>query len=186
MTAHPNRRRNLRFLAGVAALVGIGAAVAFVLYQKGYRFNETASLPIGVWRITNTGELRAGQVVNFCPPNTPELLDARSRGYLDGGRCPGNLERMFKPLVAVPGDRVEVTAQGVVVNGRLVPHSAPLAFDGVGRAMPRPEGTLAVPRGQAWVASDYSPYSFDSRYFGAIAFDSVFGVATPVLLSESP
>lgn len=175
--------RNRRFLARVGFGVLILAGIAAPLHVAGYRWNETASLPPGLWRLTDAplGDLR-GRIVFFCPPNTPVMHEARDRGYLNDGPCPGRLEPLFKPIVAVAGDRVTIGAEGVRVNGAALLHnSAPAAADGVGRELPQiPAGDYTVAEGEAWAVSGYTALSFDSRYFGPIQIDSIDGEALPV------
>ena len=96
------------------------------------------------------------------------------------GGCPGGLEILFKPVAAVPGDVVAVTDDGIGVNGRVIPHSAALRTDSLGRALPakRP-GTYRVGPHELWVISDFNAHSFDSRYFGPLTLDAARGVMTP-------
>src|SRR5688572_21546138 len=102
----------------------------------GIRINHTPSLPIGTWRIAPLdGQPQRGQIVSVCPPDIAVLRTARERGYLAWGRCPGGYEPMLKPVAAVPGDRVIVTAHGVTVNGALVAESGRLALDSNGRRL---------------------------------------------------
>ena len=42
---------------------------------------------------------------------------ARARGYLLPGPCPGGVQPVLKPVVAVAGDIVELGPETVVVNG---------------------------------------------------------------------
>lgn len=178
--------KNRRFFRAMGyCLLGVTIA-AIPLYLAGYRINETDSLPPGIWRIVGSqGVAQRGDIVNFCPPNTDALAVARARGYLHDGPCIGGLEPLFKPVVAVAGDRVEVTDAGIRVNGSLVANSAPIAVDGRGDPMPHIErGLYRVEPGQAWMVSSYTAYSFDSRYFGPVDLSAVAGKAIPVWIME--
>lgn len=158
----------------VAALVGLNAA--------GFYPNLTDSMPRGVWRLTGAPIAR-GRVVLVCPPLVPAVKAAKAAGYLIRGACPGAVAPLLKPVVAVAGDRVEVSAAGVFVNGRLIANSGLIERDGKGRALPRGQlGSHRVPQGRVWLVSSHNRYSFDSRYFGPVPASQVRGVAAPVWL----
>lgn len=175
-----NRRFTFVVLGTGAGALAIGIA----FYLAGYRINSTESLPPGIWRLADPSHAAHGDVIHFCPPDTPALQTAKARGYMHGGPCAGDYEPLFKPIVALVGDQVSLDAEGIRVNGKLVPNSAPMPRDGLGRPMPAiAERTYTVQPGTAWVVSSYTPWSFDSRYFGPIELASVDGRATPVWTS---
>lgn len=86
---------------------------------------------------------------------------------------------MIKFLRGVPGDELEVTAEGsVLINGiekgKGLYHAKTLnrpETDFIGRGVVKP--------GQYWVMG-LTETSFDSRYFGAIERDQVIGRAYPL------
>lgn len=163
---------------GLAALIWL---VVEIVFAAGWRINHTASLPMGLWRVRAVdAPIRAGQIVEFCPPDTALFRTARERGYLGHGDCPGGYERLMKPVVAVGGDKVEVTASGIAVNGRLLANSTGLAKDGAGRDLPHVlPATVTVAEGELWLVSSHHPASFDSRYFGPIPAARVLHIAEP-------
>lgn len=139
----------------------------------GVRLNLTGSLPIGLYVVTHGPPVR-GAVVLVCLPETWAELASR-RGYVpNGNSCPGGMMPVGKPVFALPGDTVEVTATGLTLNGRPVANTRPLPFDRRGRPLPRLEaGAHVVGAGELWIVSRYSPFSFDSRYFGAVPLADV-------------
>ena len=148
-------------------------ALLAVYTLAGVRLNLTGSLPIGLYVVTH-GPPARGAVVLVCLPEAWAEL-ARSRGYVpNGSSCPGGATLVGKPVFALPGDTVEVTATGLVLNGRPVADTRPLPFDRRGRPLPRLEaGAYVVGAGELWIISRYSPFSFDSRYFGAVPLANV-------------
>jgi conjugative transfer signal peptidase TraF len=78
-----------------------------------------------------------GAYVMFCPPERKVFVDAKERGYIDAGFCPGNFGHLMKKILAAKGDTIAVTPQGVTVNGEVLPYSKPVAEDGVGRPLPQ-------------------------------------------------
>lgn len=144
----------------------------------GLRFNHTHSFPLGVyWAIPKLPE--RGDLVIFDPPDTPLFRMALGRGYIGNGGY-RTYERMLKRLVAVGGDAVTVDDAGVTVNGRLE-NSKPLPVDEGGRPMPvlRLKDYRLQP-GEVLLMSDYSPVSFDGRYFGPIPTSQIQSVVRPV------
>jgi conjugative transfer signal peptidase TraF len=118
--------------------------------------------------------------VMFEPPHAAVFNLALVRGYIGpGGFQP--YERMLKRLVAVEGDTVSVDETGVAVNGRRLDNSVPLPTDLAGRPMPVFRLTeRRLSRDEVLVMSDYSPISFDSRYFGPIPRTQIQSVVRPV------
>lgn len=159
-----------------AALFWGGVQLA---HTAGWRINHTASLPTGLWRVSPiTRPIARGDIVNFCPPDTPIFRLARGRGYIGQGACPEGYEPLLKPVAAVAGDVVEISAGGISVNGEKINQSAVLGTDQQGRAMPRQRpGMVVVATGELWLISNYNPASFDSRYFGAVPIGQVAGIA---------
>ena len=153
----------------------------------GLAINHTASAPLGLWRIEPlTGVPERGRMVSVCPPDDARFRLARERGYLRHGRCPGGYEPMLKPAAAIEGDLVELTPEGLSVNGRRIVGAAPRAADGAGRAMPpAPLGAHVVGPGEVWLASSFNPASFDSRYFGPLPLAQIEGAATPLWTSTA-
>lgn len=139
----------------------------------GVRLNLSGSLPVALYVVTH-GPPARGAVVLVCLPEAWAEL-ARGRGYVPNGTsCPGGAMPVGKPVFALPGDTVEVTATGLVLHGKHIANTRPLPFDRRGRPLPRLEpGPHVVGAGELWIVSRYSPFSFDSRYFGAVPLANV-------------
>lgn len=168
-------QRGLLALLNAALAIG---AVATAFGLGGVRVNASASLPIGLYRITSDTSAR---LVEFCP-SAPYASLSANRGYRGKGNCPDGAEPLMKPIVAVQGDVVEVSLRGIVVNGRLLPNSAPVQCDTKNRPLKHfPFGQYHVARGTVWVVSSFNRRSFDSRYFGPLAVDSVRCHLQPLL-----
>ena len=172
-------------LPRVAKRIALGAAGAFVVlvgvaYQVGLVINTTVSLPLGLYRTIDV-PVKLGAYVKFCPPQSPVFEEAKRRGYLGAGFCPGGYEPMLKRVVAAKGDQVAVAADGVHINGQLVPMSAQMLADGGGRPMPRYAQDRALAPAELMLMSDVSRVSFDSRYFGPLDRAQVRAVIKPVI-----
>ena len=150
-----------------------GGAFALSLAAKwiDLRFNDSPSMPTGLYIRTSSDS--DSTLAVFCPAEPIAKLSVE-RGYRSRGACPDGDEPLAKPIAARSGDTVELSARGIVVNGRLLPNTAPLETDTAGRPLSHwPFGRYVVPPGAMWVASSYSPRSFDSRYFGPVETSQV-------------
>ena len=156
------------------ALVGALSALA------GVRVNTSYSLPLGLY--VRTGDPHA-QLIEFCPLE-PFAHESSVRGYRTRGTaCSDGAVPLLKPVVAVPGDRVALSSDGIAVNGRLLPQTAPLARDAKGRLLHAwPFGTYIVNAETVWVASTYNRGSYDSRYMGPININQIRARLRPLWL----
>ena len=124
--------------------------------------------------------IRPGMLVLLClPPRVATF--GRSRRYLPGGNCPGGMAPVGKPVFAVGGDTVVVSAGILARNGVPVPASRALAVDAAGRPLTSlPDGTYPALRGNLRVLATRSPRSWDSRYFGPVPASGVRGILHPL------
>lgn len=140
-----------------AALLWLAVVATFAMAAKatGIVINFTGSMPDAVYKI-GVGE--RGSVASFCSP-TPH---SGRRGF-----CPDGSMPLVKRVVGVAGDAVNVTNDGVEINGHAVPNSRPLDNNFEGKALPHLRGEFLLKHGEIWVAGEH-PNSFDSRYFGPV------------------
>lgn len=154
------KRAAMAFGAIVAATVSVSFASVF-----GIRINTSYSLPMGLY--VRTSDPRAS-LIEFCPEGR-YAVESSERGYRTSGFCPDGAVPLLKPVVAKPGETVEMSASGIAVNGHQLPQTAPVAKDRLGRPLrPWPSGRYTVAEGTVWVASSYNRGSYDSRYMGPI------------------
>jgi conjugative transfer signal peptidase TraF len=170
-------RHLLRGLATVASALG----VCGLLGLAGARVNTSRSIALGLYW-TSDRPVQKGEYVLLCPPQVGAIEEARRRGYLVPGFCPGGHGYMMKRILAAGGDAVAVGADGVRVNGMLLPFSAPLATDLSGRPMPRLQADrFVLGASEVLPMSDVSRTSFDGRYFGPVSRAQIRTVIVPVL-----
>jgi conjugative transfer signal peptidase TraF len=173
----PTSRYLVRALAITASLLG----VVGLLGLAGARVNTSKSIALGLYW-TSGRPVQKGEYVLLCPPQVGVIEEARRRGYLTAGFCPGGHGYMMKRVLATAGDAVTVRPDGVRVNGMLLPFSAPLATDLAGRPMPRLQGDRYVlGASEVLLMSDVSSTSFDGRYFGPVSRAQIRTVIVPVL-----
>jgi conjugative transfer signal peptidase TraF len=161
----------------------VATALFLVAYlaprAAGLRVNTSSSMPRGVYRVVDH-ELRRGAIVAVCLPEPVAEL-GMERHYLGPGECPGGAEPVVKAAVALAGDLVEVTSEGVSVDGTLLARSRPLATDRGGRPLlPFQERSILGP-GQVWLHSPYETRSWDSRYYGPVGTEDILFVVEPLL-----
>jgi conjugative transfer signal peptidase TraF len=171
-------RRSFAILAAVALTLG----GAMALTHRNLRLNLSASMPYGLWWVSDSAAPRRGDYVTLCLPGEPGRI-ALTRGYIGRGDCPDEAEPLLKPVAAVAGDVVTVTAGGIRVNGEPLANSAPFRTDTEGRPMTAfPAGEYAVDAGMVWVVAGHDPRSYDSRYFGPVATAAITGTARALLI----
>jgi type IV secretory pathway protease TraF len=109
---------------------------AFALFGiAGWRINSSASLPAGLY-IANAD----GAFVEFAPDD--HGLSAQ-RGYRHillltpwaKGVCPDGAAPLLKTVIGKAADKIVPSHAGITVNGKLLPHTAPLAHDSAGRPL---------------------------------------------------
>jgi conjugative transfer signal peptidase TraF len=170
------RRRLLLFLAGLG---GVIAALAAIAYFGGFRLNLTPSEPLGLWRIVAPQRpVETGDLVLICPPPIASFEEARRRGYVRLGLCPGGFAPLIKTVAALPGQHVEIGAN-VTVDGKPLASSIVRVSDGEGRPI-TPFRTGIVPLRNLFLHSSFAS-SYDSRYFGPLPDTGLLGLARPVL-----
>ena len=160
------RRRSRRALRTTLFLCAAFFLAHTTFQFFGIRINITSSLPRGFYIVSASP---SANLVEFCPTGAAARISLE-RGYrTPSGRCPDGGSPLLKPIAAISGDRVEVTGNGIQVNGKLIPNSAAHVKYHRGLALkPWPDGQYVVPAGSIWVVSGFNPWSFDSRYFGPI------------------
>ena len=136
---------------------------------------------MGLYRVIDA-PVGKGEYVIFCPPESSLFDEARSRGYLGAGFCPGGYGYMMKRVWAVAGDRVIWGEEGIAVNGKVLPASAPREADNAGRVLPRYTfSDYTLKESELLLMSDVSWSSFDGRYFGPVDAGQGRGVVRPVV-----
>lgn len=167
-------------LLPATAMVTAGLLGAIVVAGlDGYRINFSPSEPLALWRIVELDRAAAvGDLVFICPPRTAATHEARRRRYLRSGLCPGGIAPLIKTIIAVAGQRVDVTAS-VRVDGRDIARSKLADRDGEGRPL-TPFGGGIVPAGSVFLHSAFAG-SYDSRYFGPVPASGILGLAQQVL-----
>lgn len=155
-------------LGAFALTLALASVLAFSVF--GWRINQTPSMPIGIYRITSDS---SSKLVAFCLTGTFGL-ESVQRQYRPSGTCPDGGAPLLKHIVAEAGDQVDVTENGISINGELLPNSKPLTRDSAGRPLqPWPCGHYIIPQGFVWVASTYNRQSYDSRYYGPISITQI-------------
>ena len=166
-------------------VLGFGAGtlvLALAAAWAGLRLNDSPSMPTGLY-VRTSSESNASLAV-FCPAGPFARLSVE-RGYRSRGNCPDGAEPLAKPIAARSADIVELSAAGMAVNGWLLPNTAPLVTDTAGRPLSHwPFGRYVVAPGSVWVASSYSPRSFDSRYFGPVKASQVREHVRPLVTAR--
>lgn len=169
--------------------ITVGTAVAGVTvlllaagsYAAGARINTTRSIPVGLYW-TSSAPVEKGAYVLFCPPKLGVFDDAKERGYIGAGFCPGDYGYMMKRVLAAEDDVVSVADNGVRVNGELLPHSRPIQADKAGRPLPRFQAdSYTLGNAELLLMSDVIDTSFDGRYFGFITRSQIKTVIRPVI-----
>ncbi len=124
-----------QFLLWPALFVYAAGTVAVLL-------NLSPSVPIGLYIVSSDPK---ANLVEFCPPEPFGTLSVQ-RGYrVRSNACPDGGQPLLKPIIARPGDRVEMTAIGIHVNGFLIPNTAPRQEDSRRRPLSRwPDGIYPV------------------------------------------
>lgn len=118
-----------------------------------------------------------GDVVVFRDPAEPEaeetIPEAVIRSVLEaiGVRTRGR-EDLIKRVIGLPGETVTITDNQVFIDGE------PLAEPYLPETVSMPDdGPFEVPADEVFVMGDNRQFSFDSRRFGTIPFESLVGRA---------
>lgn len=161
----------------------VAAGLLIVLFGAGWigglRINTTPSEPLGLWRIVPlTRSVLPGETVFVCPPDNAAMHEARQRGYLRPGLCPGGFGPLIKTIIAVAGQRVDVTDR-IAIDGVPIPRSRIVERDAQGRSL-RQDLSGMVRAGEVYLHSDFIG-SWDSRYFGPVPVSGMLGLAQEVL-----
>lgn len=158
-----------------------GLALLWAVCQAGLRINGTHSEPVGIYWAISKAPAR-GDFVFAMPPANPIFKLAKERGYLGPGPGPAGTCPLIKQVAAMAGDRVSIDEGGVWVNGVRLKNSAPSPVDEAGRLLqPYYLKDYTLGSDEILLMSDYSPASFDGRYFGPISRTTIQSVIVPIL-----
>ena len=171
----------LHILAGIVLSVSAGIFLMSIVFRvSGIYYNNTASFPVGFYKITDAPVGR-GAYVSFCPPQEKVFEMAMMRHTISAGNCPGGYGMLLKRVFAQAGDTVSIGRTGIVVNGELMPNSAQISADGDGHEMPQYRlKEKMLNDSECLLMSDMNPNSFDARYFGLIGHAQIQHVVVPI------
>lgn len=162
------------FYIPVSLLILLGL---FKVLSCFFIFQFTESLPKGIYFIEHGKVLTYGSLVIFPPPENVKGL------LVERGWVPERLIKNFffmKPIVAIQGDKVEVSYQGCFINGR---YFGPVdKYDSKGRPLQNLDRVFVLGPDEYFVGVQQYHKSFDSRYFGTIRGSQIKGTVRPFLL----
>jgi conjugative transfer signal peptidase TraF len=175
---------NIKTVTIAALVVAVGFPAYFVigdtLRASNLRLNLSKSVPVGMYyRTTSTARYAA-----ICL-SMEQLAPAVAAGIdLRPGECPNTgLQPILKPVYEATMDNpIKLAAEGFYVDGKLLPNTAPKKVSLAGK--PLTHYDFGRYHYGYWAISDFSPDSFDSRYFGVVAPQQIAFYAKPVFTAN--
>ncbi|MFT8471313.1 S26 family signal peptidase [Acetobacter persici] len=165
------------FFTTYFAVLGVGASMVLHPAPR-LLWNETASVPVGLYRLRPDSAPHVGDLVAVGLPRHEAMLLA-TRSYLPLG------VPLLKPVAAVAGQTVCRASQRITIDGKFAGDAQ--SVDHRGRMLPVWQGCHRLEAGEVFVMNSAEPRSLDGRYFGALPLSIVIGRATPLWLpSGSP
>jgi len=152
----------------------VGASAAMPVAPR-LLWNETASVPVGLYRVRLGSALHIGDMAAIRLPDRLALLLAQ-RGYLPFG------VPLLKPVAALPGQTVCRAKNIISIEGAHVGDA--LDRDHRGRPLPVWQGCHRLSPSEIFVMNPAEPRSLDGRYFGPLPASSVIGRAVSLWLSS--
>jgi conjugative transfer signal peptidase TraF len=153
-----------------AVTVGI-ALTAFIDVPKKLIWNASASVPLGLYKITPVNHLRVGDRVVIDPPELLASLLAE-RGYLPRG------VPLLKTIAAGSGQRVCRIGSRIIIDGEAIGQAH--EQDRLGRDLPDWQGCRRIGADELFLMNASVPDSFDGRYFGPTPATAIIGKAVPL------
>jgi len=170
-----NRAFKFRFFCIALILI---LMLFYTFWWAGYRYNATVSLPIGWYKlisIETQSQLKKGVWIAFCPPST-QAFEKNNFGFVpQNGICPNGYRMLFKKIVAVENEIVEVN-ESVYVNTHFVKNSSVQTYLPNGKKLTPCIGKHYLKKNEFFVMSDFNAQSFDSRYFCEINRENILGI----------
>lgn len=154
------------------SLMAFGLQFGFIKIP--FYINVTHSLPYGIYKIVPLDNLEHGDyVIIDMPEDIKALISDRSWSPPDG-------TPLLKRVYGLPGDEFHVTDSEISINGKYFGRVK--VQDNKGLPMPnKVRGIQHIAEGYILPLSDYSPRSFDGRYFGAIPIENIKSKVVPFL-----
>ncbi|CAN7480188.1 S26 family signal peptidase [Caulobacter sp. LjRoot300] len=161
--------RRLVLAASLLACLALSAAP-----RPRLLLNTTASVAIGLYRLSPAGSPRVGDLVVAAPePALAAFLD-------EGGWLPRGVP-LIKPVAAVAGQTVCRAGQAVTIDGHTVAHA--LRVDGHNRLLPNWSGCRLLGAGEVFLLAPGFG-SLDGRYFGITDGRQILARARPLLIAR--
>ncbi len=167
------------FKTRVVILLSLGFVLCFILlnfffspYPK-FIINITPSVPYGVYYVSHKPAFDYGEYLAVHPPKKIKSL-VLERHYL-----PRKNSFFVKKLIGKAGDSVCIKDKNFLVNGE--DYGAILDQDVKERPLPKLDLCRFLKEGE-FVVGLKNNRSFDSRYFGVVDLDGIFGVVKPILI----
>ena len=110
-----------------------------------------------------------GLYVSFCVPEEHiNVLYKDGIGKTGSGGSCGRVLPFIKPVIAVSGDVVSVSDDGITTKDGFYPAPRKKVSTKGTDLNPIKPGTYKVSPGKVWVLSTFNPSSYDSRYYGEV------------------
>lgn len=163
--------------------------VVLLVHAAGVRVNLSQSMPKGLYWFYDCGESAAeraavGDVVAVDVAKASQESEAfrffLDRRYLSATGARSDV--LLKRVAARQGDRIDVRAGRVTVNGERLSEAASTRISVAhGEAIPRVPVPATIPARHVWLTCDH-PRGIDSRYFGPIRTRAIRCLAEPLWL----
>jgi conjugative transfer signal peptidase TraF len=134
-----------------------------------YTFNSTASEETGYY-LLYPAAVKVGNIYQICLNNTKqEYINIMIKiGLQPSGNCKNGHMALLKTVMAGPGDFVQISASGVLVNHKLLPNSKGINVYKSIKLKPLPIGLSRILKNDEYWLYGHGKTSYDSRYFGIV------------------
>lgn len=163
----------------VIAMMLAGAGLILVPAISDHRpeliWNASASVPIGLYRVTEPTDIAVGDLVAVMPPERLSVF-LEERDYLARG------VPLLKRVLALPGATVCRNGSTIVAYDHA--YGEALDRDRAGRPLPVWQGCRTLRDGEVFLMNWDAPDSMDGRYFGPLPSTTIVARVTPVWTDE--
>ncbi|UHD46344.1 S26 family signal peptidase [Aureimonas altamirensis] len=159
-------------------LAGVGLTVAPALsdHRPELMWNASASVPVGLYRVSLATQIEIADLVVVIPPDG--LADFLSeRGYL-----PRNVP-LIKRVLALSGTTVCRNDATIIAYDNAF--GVALDHDRIGRGLPVWQGCRSLRDGEVFLMNWDAPDSLDGRYFGPLPITTIVARVTPLWTDEA-